>query len=121
MRKTDRRVNHARVHGADGWAEYRSVCLPSHQRAFVETDMPDIMSREAMYTEAKALVLEANELCVQANFGGHPVLALEPEDKLQVIVDAQNVNGDFLVDDIAIQWQENELWQEIGTRQVYVE
>jgi hypothetical protein len=121
LRKTDRRVNHARVHGADGWAEYRSTQLPSHPRSFVETDMPDIISHEAMYIEARALVLEANELCVQANFGGYPVLALEPEDQIHILVDAQDVDDNFLIDDISLAWRDNELWQEIGTRQVYSE
>ena len=64
---------------------------------------------------------ESNELAVQENFGGHPNLALEPEDQITITVTTQGITGDFLVDDITLTWGNHELLQEIGTRQVYVE
>ena len=114
-------VTHARVMGGLGWAEYKSTHLNRGIRHFVEVSLDNVEDRSVAYIEAKALVLESNELMIQENFSGHANLKLEPEDKLTITVTAQSITGDFLIDDIGLYWQNNSLWQEIGTRQVYVE
>ena len=121
VRQNAQGVTHARVMGGLGWAEYKSTNLNRGIRHFVEVSLDNVEDRSVAYTEARALVFESNELMVQENFSGHPDLKLEPEDKLTITVTSQSVTGDFLIDDIGLFWQNNSLWQEIGTRQVYVE
>jgi hypothetical protein len=121
VRKNAQGVTHARVMGGLGWAEYKSTNLNRGIRHFVEVSMDNVEDRSVAYIEAKALVLESNELMIQENFSGHPNLKLEPEDRLTISVTGQSITGDFLIDDIGLYWQNNSLWQEIGTRQVYVE
>jgi hypothetical protein len=121
VRRVDRYISHCRVQGARGWAEYKSPQLLARGRRFAEAQMPDIMSHEAMYREARAIVRASEELSIQSNFAGHPDLTLEPEDQLQIVVSTQGINGDFVVDDITLTWDNAELLQEVGTRQVFVE
>jgi len=83
--------------------------------------MPDIMSREAMYLEARAIVRESGELLEQNNFAGYPDLTLEPEDVVVITVTAQGISGDYVVDDLTLAWEGGKLVQQVGARQSYVE
>ncbi len=123
--RCDRPISHCRVNGAAGWAEYRSPSLLQGGRRFKTMDMPDIMSREAMYIEARAVVRESGELLEQNNFSGYPDLTLEPEDIVPITVTTQSISGDYIADDLSLALTNDggilKLVQQVGTRQSYVE
>jgi hypothetical protein len=121
VRINDQALTHVRVQGGLGFAEYKSTNLNRGIRHFQELNLPDVMDRGVMYTEAQAILIESNELGIQSNFTGLPHFALEPEDKLTITVTAQSISGDFIVDDVTLSWGDNQLWQTIGTRQTYAE
>jgi hypothetical protein len=123
--KSDRAISHCRVNGAAGWAEYKSPSLLQDGRRFKVVDMPDILSREGMYIEARTIVRESGEMLEQNNFMGYPDLTLEPEDVVPITVTAQGISGDYIVDDLSLVLSNEDgklkLVQQVGTRQFYVE
>jgi hypothetical protein len=110
------------VSGAAGWAEYKSTSGILKGRYYAEVDMPDIFDSYAMWKEAKAIVRESGEMLQQDTFLGYPNLAIEPEDILPIVVTTQGIDGDFIVDDLALSYaQQSGFLQTVSTRQTFVE
>ncbi|MCQ3978074.1 MAG: hypothetical protein DPW09_32005 [Anaerolineae bacterium] len=86
--------------GAYTWAVYASEVLLKLGRRFMQASFPDIFHREFCYREARNLCIRAAEDQVQTTFTGLPDYRVQPEDKIEVFVDEQNIAGHYLVDDV---------------------
>ena len=118
IRRNSSFINHCRVVGAEGWADYLAPEHSLYGRRFAEIHLPDVMTRGQMWNEAKAIVRESIELSEQDNFVGIPDLQLEPEDWVMLNVAQQGItNAWYIVDDVSLAWNQFKLEQSIGTRQ----
>lgn len=102
---SDRFISIVRVDGAYTWALYASEVMLRFGRRFVQMSFPDIFHREFCYREGRNLCTRSAEDQVQNTFTGLPDYRVQPEDKIEVIVDQQNIAGHFLVDDISHTFQ----------------
>ncbi|MBE7473115.1 MAG: hypothetical protein HS114_28630 [Anaerolineales bacterium] len=100
VRLSDRFYSIVRVDGAYTWAVYASEVLLKLGRRFMQASFPDIFHREFCYREARNLCIRAAEDQVQTTFTGLPDYRVQPEDKIEVFVDEQNIAGHYLVDDV---------------------
>jgi hypothetical protein len=124
VRLSDRFFSIVRVDGAYTWAIYASEVLLKFGRRFMQASFPDIFHREFCYREARNLCIRAAEDQVQATFTGLPDYRVQPEDKIEIIVEQQNIAGHFLVDDVTHTFQMDQddpaADSEISTRQFVV-
>lgn len=100
--QSDRFYSVVEVQGAYTRATYASPLLLPRGRRYTRIDNPDLMTQEHCYREAKLICQETAEQMEQTTFTGLPDLRLEPEDAAPIIVAQQDLNGTYLVDDIAI-------------------
>lgn len=104
--RNDRFYSIVKVEGADGaHAAYTSTVLLARGRRFHVVSNPEITHREHAYREAMAIATETAEQMGQATFEGLVDVRLEPEDAPEIVVTRQNIAGDFLVDDITIDYK----------------
>ncbi|MCK6625505.1 MAG: hypothetical protein L6R45_10055 [Anaerolineae bacterium] len=105
VRLSDRFFSIVRVDGAYTWAVYASEVLLKLGRRFMQASFPDIFHREFCYREARNIAIRAAEDQVQATFEGLPDYRVQPEDKIEIFVDEQNIAGHYLVDDVSHTFQ----------------
>jgi len=98
-----RYLSRVRVQGTDAYAVARSAVLAEQGERFKIVSNSAIVSREAAYREALAIITETAEQQQQATFEGAPDLRIEPEDVTTITVSRQSVAGDFIVDDVTIE------------------
>ena len=98
--QSDRFVSVCHVEGAYTYAVYASPTLLPQGRRFLQYHNPDLMLPEHCYREAKMIIKELAEQQHQATFVGLPDIRVEPEDLAPIVVAEQNIDDDFLVDDV---------------------
>lgn len=120
LQQTDRFYSIIEVIGAYVRASFVSTILLPRGRHYLQVNNPDIMTIEDCYNEAELICQEVAEKMVQVNFNGIPDLRLEPEDLSQIIISQQQVNGNYLIDDVTIVFDlaKTASSMQVGTRQV---
>jgi hypothetical protein len=103
LQRNRRYVSKVRVQGTGAYAVAQSPALARYGQHFQIVDNSAIVSREAAYREALAIITETAETQGQASFQGAPDLRIEPEDVVTVAITRQGVSGDFIIDDVTIE------------------
>lgn len=105
VRLSDRFASIVRVDGAYTFATYASEVLLKFGRRFMQVSLPDIFHREFAFREAKNICTRMAEDQVQSTFEGLPDYRVQPEDKIEIFVDQQDIAGHYLVDDVSHTFQ----------------
>lgn len=107
--KNDRFYSVVTVEGAnDAKATFTSPVLLALGRRAKTIANPEIYHREHCYVEAQAICAELYEGQVQESFSGIPDIRLDPEDEAEITQSRQNIAGNFLVDDVSINFKMGE-------------
>ena len=92
--------NVVEVVGAEHRATYINRELLERGRRYGQFHNPNLMTVEECYKESRLIFLEALERTDQVSLVGLPDIRLEPEDLSNIVVVQQNLNENFIIDDI---------------------
>lgn len=108
VRRDGRYSSKIRLEGNKVYAFYQSSVLAGRGQRFQVVTNQDITQREFAYKEARAIVTEQAEQQQQATFVGLIDLRIEPEDQTEITITRQGVSGDFIVDDVRLEFEMSE-------------
>ncbi|MCL4295699.1 MAG: hypothetical protein KJ077_08225 [Anaerolineae bacterium] len=108
VRKDGRYYSKIRLEGQNAYAVYQSASLAARGPRFQVVTNQNITQREFAYREARAIVTEQAERQQQATFTGLIDVRINPEDVTEITINRQEISGQFLVDDITMNFEKSE-------------